>query len=97
MLLEVIKKGDVVSIRLSTGEELVGTLLVDEGISTKEVEIDKPMIIGRTPDGGFGLMPFMITTNSTKIKVSAAHVMAMAKTSDEIAKTYTQQVSEIIT
>ena len=97
MLVEVIKKGDVVSLRLSTGEELVGMLSVDELDSKGFVEIEKPMIIGRTPDGGFGLMPFMITTNSTKTTLTKTHIMAMLKTSDDIAKTYTQQVSDIIT
>ena len=97
MLIDIMKSGDTVSLRLLTGEELVGTLVVDEYETKGFVEVEKPMIIGRAPDGGFGLMPFMITTNATKAKLSSTHIMAMAKTSSEIAKSYIEQVSNIIT
>jgi len=44
MLLEVIKPGEIVSLRITTGEELVGTLKTEDD---KIVELAKPLIVGR--------------------------------------------------
>ena len=94
MLLDITKQGDVVSVRLSTGEEMLGTLVTDTGSS---LELSKPLIVARSPDGNMGLIPFMVTTNSEKYTISLSHILAYAKTQDEIAKLYTEQTSSILT
>jgi len=93
MLLDITKQGDVVSVRLSTGEEMLGTLVKD---NTTSLELSKPMIVARTPDGNMGLIPFMVTTNSEKYTISTAHILAYAKTQEEIAKLYSEQTSSIL-
>lgn len=93
MLLDITKQGDVISIRLSTGEEMLGTLVKE---AAGNLEVSKPMIVARSPDGNMGLIPFMVTTNSEKYTLSLTHVMAYAKTQDEIAKLYSEQTSSIL-
>jgi hypothetical protein len=94
MLLEVIKPGEVVSCRLSTGEELVGTLKSE---SAESVELSKPLIVGRS-ENGFGLMPYMMTVSpESMVKISLEHIMTLAKTNEEITKGYQKQTSDIIT
>mgnify|MGYP000909086099 CR=1 FL=1 len=94
MLLEIIKPGEVVSCRLSTGEELVGVLKSE---STESIELSKPLIVGRSNEG-FGLMPYMMTVSAeSTVKISPDHIMTMAKTNEEVSKGYTKQTSDIIT
>ena len=53
MLIEVIKVNEVVSCRLTTGEELVARLKKDKR-DDGYVELDTPLIVGRSAEG-FGL------------------------------------------
>ena len=96
MLIEVIKEGEVVSCRLTTGEELIARLKKDNRDSGS-VELTQPLIVGRGPEG-FGLMPYMMTVNpDTTVEIKMEHILSMAKTNDEITKGYTKQTSKIET
>ena len=96
MLIEVIKVNEVVSCRLTTVEELVARLkkdIRDDGY----VELDTPLIVGRSAEG-FGLMPYMMTVNpESTVTIKMEHILSMAKTNDEISKGYTNQTSKIET
>ena len=50
MLIEVIKENEVVSCRLTTGEELVARLKKDKR-EDGYVELDTPLIVGRSAEG----------------------------------------------
>ena len=94
MLLEIIKPGEIVSLRLTTGEELVGTLKTE---SVDVIELAKPLIVGRS-ETGFGLMPYMMTVSpDTTAKIKQIHIITLAKTNDEIGAGYQKQTSDIIT
>ena len=96
MLIEVIKENEVVSCRLTTGEELVARLKKDKR-EDGYVELDTPLIVGRSAEG-FGLMPYMMTVNpESTFSIKMEHVLSMAKTNDEISKGYTKQTSKIET
>ena len=96
MLIEVIKENEVVSCRLTTGEELVARLKKDKR-EDGYVELDTPLIVGRSAEG-FGLMPYMMTVNpESTVSIKMEHVLSMAKTNDEISKGYTKQTSKIET
>jgi len=96
MLIEVIKEGEVVSCRLTTGEELIARLKKDNR-DKGSVELTQPLIVGRGPEG-FGLMPYMMTVNpDTTVEIKMEHILSMAKTNDEITKGYTKQTSKIET
>ena len=96
MLIEVIKVNEVVSCRLTTGEELVARLKKDKR-DDGYVELDTPLIVGRSAEG-FGLMPYMMTVNpESTVTIKMEHILSMAKTNDEISKGYTNQTSKIET
>ena len=96
MLIEVIKENEVVSCRLTTGEELVARLKKDKR-NDGYVELDTPLIVGRGPEG-FGLMPYMMTGNpESTVTIKMEHILSMGKTNDEISKGYTKQTSKIET
>tara|TARA_B100001105_G_C22069867_1_gene306092 strand:+ start:216 stop:512 length:297 start_codon:yes stop_codon:yes gene_type:complete len=96
MLVNVVKKGEIVSVRLSTGEELVGTLKEDELESKGYVVIEQPLIVGRS-EKGFGLMPYMMTSPpEASAKITQTHIMTMAPTMEEVAKGYKKQTSKIV-
>jgi len=97
MLIEVIKENEVVSCRLTTGEELIARLKKDKRESSNSVELTQPLIVGRGPEG-FGLMPYMMTVNpESTVEIKMEHILSMAKTNDEITKGYTKQTSKIET
>ena len=97
MLIEVIKEGEVVSCRLTTGEELIARLKKDKRDSDGLVELTQPLIVGRSSEG-FGLMPYMMTVNpDTTVEIKMEHILSMAKTNDEVSKGYQKQTSKIET
>tara|TARA_B100000902_G_scaffold34893_1_gene41990 strand:- start:73728 stop:74024 length:297 start_codon:yes stop_codon:yes gene_type:complete len=97
MLIEVIKENEVVSCRLTTGEELVARLKKDRRDKDNLVELSQPLIVGRSAEG-FGLMPYMMTVNpESTVTIKMEHILSMAKTNDEISKGYTKQTSKIET
>ena len=96
MLIEVIKVNEVVSCRLTTGEELVARLKKDKR-DDGYVELDTPLIVGRSAEG-FGLMPYMMTVNpESTVTIKMEHNLSMAKPNDEKRKGYTNQKSKIDT
>jgi len=93
MLLEKpIKQGNTISIKLTSGEEILGSF-VDS--NDTELVIEKPATISATPDGKMGIIPWMMTSRSTKISLNKNTVVAFAQTEDEIGKAYTQSTTDI--
>jgi len=86
------KAGDTVSLKLSSGEEIVARL--DEETTTKFV-LKKPMVLIMQQQG-MGLAPFMFSVNpDAKFNILSSTVSCIAKTEDEIAKQYTATTSNI--
>jgi len=86
------KNGDTISLKLSSGEEIVARL--DEETSTKFVLI-KPMVLIMQQQG-LGLAPFMFGVSpDAKFELQAHAVSCMAATETEIAKQYTASTSNI--
>ena len=84
------KNGDVVTLRMLTGEEVVTTLVSEDAV---EVTVDRPMVIATGPEG-MGLVPFLFTVDpSRKIKINRAAIAVMCKTNEEISSGYTQKVT----
>ena len=86
------KVGDVVSLKLSSGEEILGRL---ESEKENNVTLKKPMVL-IAQEKGLGLAPFMFSVSPTgKFVMKAASVLCIAKTEDEISKQYTTQTTGI--
>jgi hypothetical protein len=95
MLLEIpYKAGDTISLKLSTGEEIVARLDTE---SSEAYTVKKPMVLIAN-EKGLGLAPFMYSVNPDgKFILNASTVTCMGKTEGEIAKQYTATTSNIVT
>jgi hypothetical protein len=86
------KDGDTVSLKLSSGEEIVGRL--EEETPTKFV-LTKPMVLIMQQQG-LGLAPYMFSVSpDAKFNILATTVSCVAKTEGEIADQYIATTSNI--
>lgn len=95
MLIQVpYKEGDVVSIKLSSGEEMVANLVKETETS---VTVTKPLMLV-AGDGGMGLAPYMFTVApDSKYELRLNSIITVVKTAEDTAKMYTTQTSGIQT
>ena len=95
MLIETLYKiGDTVSLKLSSGEEIVARM---DGETSTEFTLKKPMVLIMQQEG-LGLAPYMYSVSpDAKFNVLVNSVSCIAKTQDEIAKQYISTTSNIAT
>lgn len=93
MLLELpYKEGDTVSMKLTSGEEVIAKL---EKEDTNGVTVSKPLMVAATQQG-LGLAPFMFTIGQeSKINLNTSNVLCIVKTDDEMAKQYISNTTGI--
>lgn len=84
-------QGDIVSIKLLTGEEILGRF---ESITDTEIHVKKPCTLAMGQQG-MGIVPWMMTTQPEVTKLNKATVIAYAPTDKEIALAYTEATSSI--
>jgi hypothetical protein len=88
------KIGDTISLKLSTGEELVARL---DAETSEAYTVKKPMVLIAN-EKGLGLAPFMYSVNPDgKFILNSNTVTCIGKTEGEIAKQYTATTSGIVT
>jgi small nuclear ribonucleoprotein (snRNP)-like protein len=94
MLIDVqYKKNDIVSLKLTSGEEMVARL---EAETETEITIVKPYMLIANPDGQVGLAPFMFTvTPDAKFKLKINNVICIVKTAKDAADMYIKQSTGI--
>ena len=86
------KNGDTISLKLSSGEEILGRL---ESEDTNNYTLKKPMVL-IAQEKGLGLAPFMFSVSPDgKFVMKANAVSCVAKTESEISKQYMAQTSGI--
>ena len=91
MLIEIpYKTGDTVSLKLISGEEVVGRI----GEPTQDVvTLTKPMTFIMGPQG-LGMVPYMFSApQDAKIKIKDSAIVAIVKTDDQVNKQYLQQTT----
>lgn len=87
------KANDVVSIKLSTGEEVISRF---DSKDDSTYTIKQPMVILAGPQG-LGMQPFMFSAGQdTAFTLSAKNVICAAKTETELAKQYISQTSGLV-
>jgi hypothetical protein len=91
------KKGDVVSIRLSNGEEIMGKFLEEDDVI---ITLDKPKVVRlvQHQDGGTQvvLQPYMVSKNpDSDFPVRKVHMMSVVETDELMAKDYLSSTSGI--
>lgn len=94
MLIETTKynDGDIVSIKLSSGEEIIGKYVND---TNECIILDRPLMLAMSQKG-VGMAPVLMTVNpESKLKFSKSAVMVIAESDQEIAKQYLYQTTGI--
>ena len=92
------KVGDVVTLKLSNGEELVGKLTEN---TDSEYVVTRPLVFSMNPQNGQAmLVPWLMSVdpkNPQPISITKNNVLAVTKTIKEISDNYTQATSGIVT
>lgn len=84
--------GEVVTLKLTSGEELVAKLIEETGYYYK---LSRPMVIAMGAKGP-GLMPYLFTVDPSKeIKLSKATVTVIEATDEAFAKQFVQSTTGI--
>jgi len=93
MLLEVnYKKNDVISIKLTSGEEVIGRFAEE---TETHISIEKPMALQIGPQG-VGISQFMFTMDiNNTIKLDKSHCIVIGKTIKPMADQYIQGTTGI--
>lgn len=93
MLIQVpYKEGDVVSIKLSSGEEMIANLSKE---TDSELVVTKPLMLV-AGEQGMGLAPYMFTISpESKVHLKLNNVITVVKTAEDAAKMYKSQTSSI--
>jgi len=91
MLIDIgFKENDVISIKLTSGEEIVGKLVEDKD---SHLVLSKPLSLTATQQG-MGLAPFMFTVDpEAKFSINKATVICISKTQEEMASNYIQNTT----
>lgn len=95
MLIDIKKDGDVVTLKMSSGEELIGCYINDD---TNSYVIDRPVTLSVGPKGGPALTPYLMTVNpanTRNLKINKSLVVCVANTDRELADQYTSALSGI--
>ena len=90
------KKGDTISLKLTSGEEVVARL-EDENAEAGNIVLHKPLMVTATQQG-LGLAPFMFTIGpDANVKVSTSKIVCIVKTREAMSKQYIQSTTGIAT
>jgi hypothetical protein len=85
-------EGDVVSMKLSSGEELVAKFVSEDSDSYK---IEKTLMLAMSQKG-LGMAPYMMTVNpDSKLNINKRSVIVIAQSDSDIAAQYTLQTTGI--
>jgi hypothetical protein len=88
-----VSAGDVVTIKLTSGEELVANLVEE---TDKYVKVSKPRVL-TAAQGGIGMAPYLFTVDPDKVvKIAASTVVVMEPTEKESASSYTKATTGLI-
>lgn len=84
--------GEVITLKLTSGEELVAKLVED---AITYYKVSKPMVIGMGPKGP-GLMPYLFTVHPDKeVKLLKTTIVLAEATDADFAKQFIESTSGI--
>lgn len=86
------KVGDVISLKLTSGEEVIARL---EEETDKGYKVTKPLMLAATQQG-LGLAPYMFSVSpETKVTMNKSAVISVSKTIKEMSDQYIQGTTGI--
>lgn len=83
--------GDIVSIKLISGEEIIGRLDED---TPEHVRLDRPKSV-TIGNEGLGMMPFMFLSGSETVFIKHIHIIVMVMAEKSAADQYVQGTTGI--
>lgn len=87
-----ISPGEVVTIKLNSGEEIIARLVEENGLYTK---VSKPLVLSMTQQG-IGMMPYLFTVSPDKdIKINNGTIAVMIATDKQFADQYLSSTTGI--
>lgn len=95
MLLDIRKEGDVISLKMGSGEELIGSYISDD---SNYYTIDRPVCLNVGPKGTPALVPYLMTVSPDRarnLKINKLLVVTTANTDKELADQYNSALSGI--
>ncbi len=93
MLLEKpIKKGSIITIKIVTGEEIIARL---EEETEEGLVVTKASIVAPNPQGGLGLVPWMMSAVPDKVLLTSQNIVAYHITVDQIADKFIEATTDI--
>jgi len=93
MLLEKpLKKGSIITIKIITGEEIIARL---EEEKEEGLVVTKASIVAPNPQGGLGLVPWMMSAVPDKMLLNNQNIVAYHTTVDQIADKFIEATTDI--
>lgn len=86
------EKNDIISLKLLTGEEIIAQFQ-EETEST--IDVTRASIVAANPQGGLGLVPWMMSSAPEKICINKNTVVTYSPTVEQIADKFTEATSSI--
>lgn len=83
--------GDIISIKLSNGDELIARYEADDADS---ITIDRPKALTMSPSG-LGMIPWVFLGDVGKVKLSRNHIFAAVPSQKDAADQYMQGTTGI--
>jgi hypothetical protein len=94
MLIETIKEGEVITVKLTSGEELVGKL---EGEDSDTIRLSVPLTLVMSQQG-IGMQQYLFTADPDKtLTINKRAVSCFTLTKEDFAKVYKERTSAILT
>jgi len=87
-----VEKNDVITVKLLTGEEILGRFEADD---EEGLHISRASVVAANPEGGLGLVPWMMSSMPEKICINKNTVVTYSPTVEQIADKFTEATSNI--
>jgi hypothetical protein len=81
-----VSKGDVVSLKLVNGDEIIAKL---EEETDTSVKLNRPLTVVAGPNG-LGMIPWMFLSGKETFTLARSHIFVMTSSKKEAADQYTQ-------
>ena len=86
-----LQEGDIITIKLMSGEEVLARLIE---ITDEAIKIAKPRAVVNIPNKGIGLGPFVFTVpQNSDIEIYKRNVVCFTETKDGMARQYREGTS----
>lgn len=92
LLQKSLKKNDIVTIKLLTGEEIIAQYEADE---ENYLQVTRASIVAPNPEGGLGLVPWMMSSAPESIKLNKDTIVTYAPTVEGIATKFIEATTNI--